>query len=65
MNGGDQLARGAKSAQFTVSEGISQSKWDAIWDESGEHFKNGEAPAGTPPELINPPAKKLKKVWSK
>ena len=72
MNGGDVLASGrAKSAQFTVSEKISQERWDSIFGapekKSGKHFKNGEAPAGTPAELIDPPAKKkpLKKVWSR
>jgi hypothetical protein len=33
MNGGDQLARGAKSAAFPASEGnVSQEKWDAIFN---------------------------------
>lgn len=32
MNGGDQLAKGAKSAQFPASEGkISQERWDAAF----------------------------------
>jgi hypothetical protein len=30
-NGGDQLARGAKSATFGPPANISQAKWDAIW----------------------------------
>ena len=29
--GGDMLARGAKSAQFPASEGVSQKKWDSIF----------------------------------
>jgi len=40
MNGGDQLARGAKSATFPASEGkISQEKWDAIFGEPAEDVK--------------------------
>ncbi|MGH7745643.1 MAG: hypothetical protein ACREQ5_12770, partial [Candidatus Dormibacteria bacterium] len=32
MNGGDQLARGAKSAQFPASNGqVAQERWDAIF----------------------------------
>ena len=32
MNGGDQLARGAKSAQFPASDGkVSQDAWDACF----------------------------------
>ena len=30
-NGGDQLARGAKSATFGPPANISQARWDAIW----------------------------------
>ena len=52
MNGGDVLASGrAKSAQFTVSEKISQERWDKIWQDEKEK----------PAE----PKKPLKKVWSK
>lgn len=32
MNGGgDQLARGARSAIFGPARGISQTRWDAMW----------------------------------
>lgn len=57
MNGGDQLARGARSATFGPPN-VTQEKWDAIWsqdedtkidmyrpNEKGEHEKvktNGE-----------------------
>lgn len=35
MNGGDALARGAKSAQFPASSfAVSQEKWDSIWEDS-------------------------------
>lgn len=29
---GDRLARGARSATFGPAHGISQSKWDAMWE---------------------------------
>ena len=57
MNGGDQLARGARSATFGPPN-VTKEKWDAIWsqdedtkidlyrpNEKGEHEKvktNGE-----------------------
>lgn len=34
-NGGDQLARGMKSATFLPPR-VSQEKWDAIWSEETE-----------------------------
>jgi hypothetical protein len=68
----DSLARGAKSHQFPSLSHISDEKWAQAFSEpekkSGKHFKRGEAPAGTPAELIDWPAKKtpkLKTVWSK
>lgn len=27
----------------------------SVWDGSGRHYKHGQAPVGTPPELIDPP----------
>ena len=36
-NGGDVLARGARSARFPASGGnVSQEKWDAIWADEDE-----------------------------
>ena len=35
MNGGDQLARGARSATFGPPD-VTQEKWDAIWSQD-EH----------------------------
>lgn len=35
MNGGDQLARGEKSAQFPASDGkITQEKWNAAFSDA-------------------------------
>jgi hypothetical protein len=31
-SGGDVLARGAKSATFSPAKGISQARWDAMWE---------------------------------
>lgn len=43
MNGGDQLARGAKSAQFPASDGkTSQKLWDLAF---GKKPKPGKKPA--------------------
>ena len=67
----DSLARGAKSHQFPSLSHVSDEKWAQAFGESekksGQHFKHDEAPAETPTELIDPPAKKkpLKKVWSR
>lgn len=37
MNGGgDQLARGARSAVFGPARGISQAKWESIWEAEKE-----------------------------
>ena len=43
-NGGDQLARGAKSATFGPAAKISQAKWDAIFgtDEPQEPKKKSK-----------------------
>jgi hypothetical protein len=50
MNGGDQLARGAKSAAFPASEGnISQEKWDSIfgdWEPETPALRPLDANAG-------------------
>ena len=44
MNGGDQLARGSKSANFPASDGkVSQEKWDFIFQDWSP-----EKPSATP-----------------
>jgi hypothetical protein len=46
---GDTLARGGKSATFGPARGISQEKWDAIW----ESDKNKIAkPISKPPRFV-------------
>lgn len=49
MNGGDQLARGAKSATFLPPQ-VSQEKWDQIWSEDAEvEFHTTDKTVSEPP----------------
>jgi hypothetical protein len=45
-NGGDQLARGAKSATFGPPANISQARWDAIWADESNSVRKVELQTG-------------------